>query len=153
MDPKKKVDRRRVCITTTSDQEKQDKDHRTWQKNTGERDGDDRGGRSKECIHFESTRHDDRGCWKRLTCQKCGEVRSKAIMNSEAIRTKGQGYTFNQRAPKRRSHERGQTLGEDGPAKPIKEKTVARVPVKRYRKKRTTNFHWCIRFPRVDRVP
>ena len=30
------VDRRRVCIITTSDQEKSNKDHRTWQKNTVE---------------------------------------------------------------------------------------------------------------------
>ena len=67
---------------------------------------------------------------------------SKAIMDPETIRTKGQGYTFKERAPKRRSHEWGQTLEEDGPAEPIKEKTVARVSVKRYRKKRTTNFHW-----------
>ena len=24
------------------------------------------------CTHCESKKHDDRGCWKRLICQKCG---------------------------------------------------------------------------------
>ena len=67
----KDMDRRRVCVTTTSYQEEPDKDHRTWQKNTVEGDGHDRGGRSKACYHCGSNRHDDRGCWKRLTCQKC----------------------------------------------------------------------------------
>uniref|UniRef100_A0AAV1VNF3 CCHC-type domain-containing protein n=1 Tax=Peronospora matthiolae TaxID=2874970 RepID=A0AAV1VNF3_9STRA len=66
------VDRRRVCVTTTPDPEIPNKDHRTWQKNTGEGEGRDQSGRSKECTHCGSTRHDDRGCWKRLTCQKCG---------------------------------------------------------------------------------
>ena len=65
-------DRRRVCVTTASGQERSDKDHRTWQKNTGEGDGRDRGGKPKACTHCGSTRHDDRGCWQRLTCQKCG---------------------------------------------------------------------------------
>uniref|UniRef100_A0AAV1V010 Retrotransposon gag domain-containing protein n=1 Tax=Peronospora matthiolae TaxID=2874970 RepID=A0AAV1V010_9STRA len=37
--------RRRVCVTTTSGQERSDKDHRTWQKNTGEEDRRDRGGK------------------------------------------------------------------------------------------------------------
>uniref|UniRef100_A0AAV1TVX9 CCHC-type domain-containing protein n=1 Tax=Peronospora matthiolae TaxID=2874970 RepID=A0AAV1TVX9_9STRA len=26
----------------------------------------------KSCTHCGSKRHDERGCWKRLTCQKCG---------------------------------------------------------------------------------
>ena len=56
------VDRRRVCVTTTPNQEKPNKDHRTWQKNTGEGEGRDRSGLSKACTHCGSTRHDDRGC-------------------------------------------------------------------------------------------
>uniref|UniRef100_A0AAV1TQ32 CCHC-type domain-containing protein n=1 Tax=Peronospora matthiolae TaxID=2874970 RepID=A0AAV1TQ32_9STRA len=63
--------RRRVCVTTTSGQERSDQDHRTWQKNTGEEDGRGRGGKPKACTHCGSTRHDDRGCWQRITCQKC----------------------------------------------------------------------------------
>ena len=66
------MDRRRVCVTTTFDREKPDKNNRTWQKNTGERDGHDRGGRSEACTDCGYTRHNDRGCWKRLKCQKCG---------------------------------------------------------------------------------
>ena len=27
---------------------------------------------NKACTHSGSKRHDDHGCWKRLTCQKCG---------------------------------------------------------------------------------
>ena len=65
-------DHRRVCVTTTSGQERSDQDRRTWQKNAGEEDGRDRGGKTKACTHCGSTRHDDRGCWQRLTCQKCG---------------------------------------------------------------------------------
>ena len=38
-----------------------------------DRDDDrDRGVVPKACTHCGSKRHDDRGCWKRLTCQKCG---------------------------------------------------------------------------------
>uniref|UniRef100_M4C343 Uncharacterized protein n=1 Tax=Hyaloperonospora arabidopsidis (strain Emoy2) TaxID=559515 RepID=M4C343_HYAAE len=74
-------------------------------------------------------------------------------MNPGTIRTKGQGNTFKERAPGRRSHESVQTLGKEGPAEPIKEKTVARVPVKRCRKKVTTSSHWWIRSPTVDRGP
>uniref|UniRef100_M4BNC0 Uncharacterized protein n=1 Tax=Hyaloperonospora arabidopsidis (strain Emoy2) TaxID=559515 RepID=M4BNC0_HYAAE len=66
------MDRRWVCVTTTPGQEKSDKDHRPWQKNNGERDGHDCGGRSKACTHCGSTRHDDRGFWKRLSCHKSG---------------------------------------------------------------------------------
>ena len=65
-------DRRRVCVTTASGQERSDKDHRTWRKNSGEGDGRDRCGKPKACTHCGSTRHDDRGCWQRLTFQKCG---------------------------------------------------------------------------------
>ena len=55
------MDRRRVRVTSTPDQEKSNKDHRTWQKNTGEGDEHDRGGRSKACTHCGSTRHEDEG--------------------------------------------------------------------------------------------
>uniref|UniRef100_M4B5J3 Uncharacterized protein n=1 Tax=Hyaloperonospora arabidopsidis (strain Emoy2) TaxID=559515 RepID=M4B5J3_HYAAE len=59
------VDRRRFFLTTTPDQAKSNKNRRTWQKNTGERNGHDRGGRSKVCTHCGSTRHDNQGRWKR----------------------------------------------------------------------------------------
>ena len=65
-------DRRRICVTTAAGQEKSERDHRTWQKKTVEGDGHDRSGKPKACTHCGSTRHDDRGCWQRLTCQKCG---------------------------------------------------------------------------------
>ena len=58
-------DRRQVCVTTASGQERSDKYHLTWKKNTGEGDGRDRGGKPKACTHCGSTRHDDRGCWQR----------------------------------------------------------------------------------------
>uniref|UniRef100_M4B933 Uncharacterized protein n=1 Tax=Hyaloperonospora arabidopsidis (strain Emoy2) TaxID=559515 RepID=M4B933_HYAAE len=41
-------------------------------------------------------------------------------MDPETIRMKGKGDTFKERVPGRRSHERGQTLREEGPAEPIK---------------------------------
>ena len=37
-----------------------------------ERDGRDWGDKLKACTHCISTRHGDRVCWQRLTCQKCG---------------------------------------------------------------------------------
>ena len=39
------VDRRRACVTLTPDQGKPNKDHLTWQKNTGEGEERDRSGR------------------------------------------------------------------------------------------------------------
>ena len=36
------------------------------------RDYQDRSMPSKPCTHCGSTKHGDLGCWKRLTCQKCG---------------------------------------------------------------------------------
>uniref|UniRef100_A0AAV1TFN8 Uncharacterized protein n=1 Tax=Peronospora matthiolae TaxID=2874970 RepID=A0AAV1TFN8_9STRA len=65
------LDRRRVCVTTTPDQDHPNKEQRTWQKNTGEGEGRNRSGRSKVCAHCGSTRHDVRGCWKPLTFQNC----------------------------------------------------------------------------------
>ena len=62
-------------------------------------------------------------------------MRSKEIMNPETIRTKGQGDIFKERETGRWSQERRQTLGEEGPEEPIKEKTAARLPVKRYQKR------------------
>ena len=65
-------------------------------------------------------------------------MRSKKIMDSKTIRMKGQENNFMERAPGRRSHERGQTLAEEGPAETTMEKTVARAPVKWCQKKMTT---------------
>ena len=66
------VDCHRFCVTTISDQEKPNKDHRTWQENAGGKKERDRSGRSKACTHCGSSRQDDRGCGKTLTCQKRG---------------------------------------------------------------------------------
>uniref|UniRef100_M4B2P7 Uncharacterized protein n=1 Tax=Hyaloperonospora arabidopsidis (strain Emoy2) TaxID=559515 RepID=M4B2P7_HYAAE len=70
-------------------------------------------------------------------------------MDPETIRTKGQGDTFKEKAPGRRSQEKGQILWEEELEEPTKERTAARLPVKRYQKKMTTNSHWRIRSPRV----
>ena len=36
----------------------------------------DHGDRSKACTHYGSMKHNDRGCWKLLTCHKCGRKAS-----------------------------------------------------------------------------
>ena len=68
---------------------------------------------------------------QRLLPCECGEVRSKKIMDPRTIRTKVQGDNFKKRAPGRRIHEIGQTLGDERPADTIEEKPIARVPFKR----------------------
>ena len=56
---------------------------------------------------------------------KCGEVRSRTIMDPGNFSTKVQGDTFKIRAPGRRSHESCHTLAEAGSTEPIKDKTFA----------------------------
>ena len=55
------------------------------------------------------------------------------IKNLKAIVMKGQGTTFRESVPERKGVTKvvGPS-GKEGPVEPIKEKTVARLPVKRY---------------------
>ena len=49
------------------------RDERPTKPRSSDRERDhDRAGGHKSCTHCGSKIHDDRGCWKRLTCQKCG---------------------------------------------------------------------------------
>ena len=66
------VDRRRVCATTVPTQVKLNQDHRMLHDEIDRVELRDHGERSKPCTHCGSIKHNDRGCWKRLTCQKCG---------------------------------------------------------------------------------
>ena len=65
-------DRRRVCTTTKSNQVKKSRGDRDRKAVVDQGNEPDRADRAKACSHCGSTRHDDRGCWKRLTCQMCG---------------------------------------------------------------------------------
>uniref|UniRef100_A0AAV1TFG9 CCHC-type domain-containing protein n=1 Tax=Peronospora matthiolae TaxID=2874970 RepID=A0AAV1TFG9_9STRA len=64
--------RQKLCVTTITDQAADPGGQRDRSRKTDRDDDRDRGGVAKACTHCGSKRHDDRGCWKRLTCQKCG---------------------------------------------------------------------------------
>ena len=66
------VDRRKVCATTVFNQVKLNQDHCMSHEEAGRVELRDNEERSKPCTHCGSIKHNDRGCWKRLTCQKCG---------------------------------------------------------------------------------
>ena len=66
------VDRRRVCMAMTPDQEKNPRNRRDRQNAADQGNKPDHADPPKACSHCGSIKHDDRGCWKRLTCQKCG---------------------------------------------------------------------------------
>ena len=63
---------RKVCVTTASDPVADPEEQRDRSRKVDRYDDRDRGRVPKACTHCGSKRHDDRGCWKRLTCQKCG---------------------------------------------------------------------------------
>ena len=63
---------RKVCVTTASDPVADPEEQRDRSRKVDRDEDRDRGGVPKACTHCGSKRHDDRGCWKRLTCQKCG---------------------------------------------------------------------------------
>ena len=66
------VDRRRICATTTSNQVKSNQDHHMSHKEADRVELRNHGERSKAYTHCRSIKYNDRGCWKILTCQKCG---------------------------------------------------------------------------------
>ena len=66
------INQRVICTTATSDRAKGSNDQRIRQKIYDQDEDQDRDGPPKSCSHCGSTKHSDRGCWKRLTCQKCG---------------------------------------------------------------------------------
>ena len=64
---------RRVYVTTAADQTMNRSNERPTKPRLGDRERDQDGaGGHKSCTHYGSKRHGDRGCWKRLTCQKSG---------------------------------------------------------------------------------
>ena len=66
-------EQRRVYIATAADQATNQTSGHPIKPKLGDREHEhDRAAGSKSCTHCGSKRHDDRGCWKRLTCQKCG---------------------------------------------------------------------------------
>lgn len=68
-------DLRAVYVANASDRQPPDNDLSTRSRSTkpGERmEPPDRGEAAKPCTHCGSTKHNNLGCWKRLTCQKCG---------------------------------------------------------------------------------
>ena len=68
------LDRRAIKLAAKSDRQSPDRmsprprsaDHNDGSKRL------DRSSPGKACTHCGSTKHNDLGCWKRLTCQKCG---------------------------------------------------------------------------------
>lgn len=66
------IDRRKFSAATTVDHVKPFGDQRAEQPDLRQDEGRERGTPTKACSHCGSKKHDDRGCWKRLTCQNCG---------------------------------------------------------------------------------
>ncbi|CAH0484613.1 unnamed protein product [Peronospora farinosa] len=66
------TDRRNLCVATVPDRVKKFNDQRAALDHLNQDRGPDRVVNQKACTHCGSKKHDDRGCWKRLTCQKCG---------------------------------------------------------------------------------
>ena len=66
------VNHRNVCAATTMDHAKKFGDQRTRNEDPKQDEDPEHGMPKKACSHCGSKKHDDRGCWKRLTCQKCG---------------------------------------------------------------------------------
>ena len=75
------VDQRHIFAAIASDQSTKQREYRDQQDGINRRDqqnvigqgkSHDRINSPKACTHCGSSKHDDRGCWKRLTCQKCG---------------------------------------------------------------------------------
>jgi hypothetical protein len=66
------VNHRNVCAATTMDRTKKFGDQRTRNEDPKQDEDPEHAMPKKACSHCGSKKHDDRGCWKRLTCQKCG---------------------------------------------------------------------------------
>ena len=65
-------DRRNVYMTAASDRSQKTGDPIVQNKRFDQERQYNRGTSQKMCMHSGSKRHEERGCWKRLTCQKCG---------------------------------------------------------------------------------
>ena len=66
------MDRRRVCAITVLTQMKLNQDYRISHEKADRVELRDHGERYKAFTHCGSSKHNDRGCWNGLTCQKCG---------------------------------------------------------------------------------
>ena len=71
-DRAQKPDRHNVCLATAADRAQNTGDPLIRSEQVDRDRHYDRGKLQTVCTHCGSKRHDDRGCWKRLTCQKCG---------------------------------------------------------------------------------
>ena len=58
--------------TTFPTRVQSNQDHRMLHEEADRVELRDHGERSKPCTYCGSIKHNDRGCWKRLTCQNCG---------------------------------------------------------------------------------
>ena len=65
-------DRRNVYMAATADRAQTTGDSFVQNERFDEERQYDRIKSQTVCTHCRPKRHDDRGCWKRLTCQKCG---------------------------------------------------------------------------------
>ena len=65
-------DRRSVYMATDADRAQNPGDPLILSEQVGRDRHYDRGKLQRVCAHCGSKRHDDRGCWKRFTYQKCG---------------------------------------------------------------------------------
>ena len=63
---------RNVFVAATSDRPTKFGDQRATTYENRQDYSPDRVAFEKACTHCGSKRQDDRGCWQRLTCQKCG---------------------------------------------------------------------------------
>ena len=64
---------RNVFVAATSDRPTKFGDQRATTYENRQDYSPDRVAFEKACTHCGSKRQDDRGCWQRLTCQKCGK--------------------------------------------------------------------------------
>ncbi|CAI5718029.1 unnamed protein product [Peronospora effusa] len=69
---KVEVNRRRVFPAMTHAPAEKPRDYRDRQNVIDQGKGHGHTDPPRACTHCGSRKHDDRGCWKRLTCQKCG---------------------------------------------------------------------------------
>ena len=71
-DRAQKPDRHNVYLATAADRAQNTGDLLIRSEHVDRDMHYDRGKLHTVCTHCGSKRHGDRGCWKRLTCQKCG---------------------------------------------------------------------------------
>ena len=66
------MDQRKVFMTTVSYRVENVGDQHARLDDINYENNPDRSVPHQGCTHCGSKKNDDRGCWKRLTCQKCG---------------------------------------------------------------------------------